>query len=329
MTRRLTVRADEFPIRGTFRIARGAKTVARVVTAVVEDGNARGWGEGVPYARYGESVETSLAELAAMADAVAGGLTRDELLTAMRPGAARNALDAALWDWEAKTTGVPAWRRAGLAEPPGPLVTAFTISLDTPEAMAEAARATQPRHPLLKMKLAGEGDLERVAAVRGAAPDARLIVDANEGWTAEEFVRFAPVLRDLGVELIEQPLPAGRDAALAGLPHPIPLCADESAHGVESLPDLAGKYETVCLKLDKTGGLTAALAVCAAAEAAGHAVMVGCMVASSLAMAPAVLLAQGARYVDLDGPLLLASDRPSTLRYDGASLFPPDPVLWG
>lgn len=329
MARRLTVRTDDFPIRGTFRISRGAKTVAHVLTAVVEGDGVTGWGEGVPYPRYGESVETSAAELAAMADAVAGGLTREELLTAMRPGAARNALDAALWDWEAKSTGIPAWRRAGLAEPPQPLTTAFTISLDSPDAMARAAAATQPRHPLLKMKLAGEGDLERVAAVRAAAPGARLIVDANEGWNEDEFRHFAPDLRALGVELIEQPLPAGADAALARLPHAVPLCADESAHGIESLADIAGKYDVVCLKLDKTGGLTAALKVRKAAEEAGLAVMVGCMVASSLAMAPAVLLAQGARYVDLDGPLLLAADRPIGLRYDGAVINPADAALWG
>lgn len=325
----LTVRRERFPIRGAFRISRGAKTVAEVVVAIVEGDGVRGHGEGVPYARYGETLDGSVAELQAMAGAVADGVTREELLTAMRPGAARNALDAALWDIEAKATGIPAWRLAGLERAPEPLTTAFTLSLDSSEAMAEAARAAVVRHPLLKMKLAGEGDIDRVAAVRAAAPSARLIVDANEGWTLDQFERFAPRFADLGVEMIEQPLPADADESLARRPHPVPLTADESFHGIESVERLVGRYEVACLKLDKTGGLTAALRVKRAAEQAGYGIMVGCMVASSLGMAPAVLLAQGVRYVDLDGPLLLAEDRVPGLVYDGSLVSPPDSSLWG
>ncbi|WP_029007736.1 N-acetyl-D-Glu racemase DgcA [Azospirillum halopraeferens] len=325
----LTVRRERFPIRGTFRISRGARTAAEVIVAEVADGSVTGRGECVPYARYGESVEGTAAALEAMAGAVAAGLDRDSLRTAMPPGAARNALDAALWDLEAGRTGVPAWRAAGLAGSPQPLVTCFTLSVDTPGAMAAAARAAAPRHPLLKMKLTGAGDLDRVAAVRAAAPAARLLVDANEGWTLDQLRTFAPAFADLGVEMIEQPLPADADEALRGYDSPVPLGADESCHGTEGLDRLRGLYRVVNIKLDKTGGLTEALAMKRAAEAAGFDVMVGCMVATSLAMAPAVLLAQGARYVDLDGPLLLAQDRSPGLRYDGAIVHPPEPALWG
>lgn len=329
MSRRLTVRAESFPIRGSFRIARGAKTAAEVVVAVVEQDGATGRGECVPYARYGESVPAVVAALEAMAGAVADGLDREALQSAMKPGAARNALDCALWDLEAKRTGVPAWRLAGLAGPPAPLVTAYTLSVDEPAAMAEAARSVAARHPLLKMKLTGDGDLERVGAVRAAAPDARLIVDANEGWTLDHLHRFAPSFADLGVEMIEQPLPADADEALRGVACPVPLGADESCHGPESLERLKGLYQVLNVKLDKTGGLTGALALTTAAQAAGFDVMVGCMVATSLAMAPACLAAQGVRFVDLDGPLLLAEDRVPALRYDGALVHPPGPELWG
>ncbi|MGQ9365436.1 N-acetyl-D-Glu racemase DgcA [Azospirillum sp. ST 5-10] len=329
MTRRLTVRRESFPIRGTFRISRGAKTSAEVVVAEVEEAGVVGRGECVPYARYGESVEGVVAALEGLAAAVAAGIDRAALRAAHPAGAARNALDAALWDLEAKSRGVPAWRLAGLARAPEPLVTCFTLSVDTPEAMAAAAGIAAARHPLLKMKLTGEGDLERVAAVRRAAPAARLVVDANEGWTLEQLRRFAPALAGLGVEMIEQPLPADADEALRGVACPVPLGADESCHGLDGLERLKGLYGVVNIKLDKTGGLTEALAMKAAAEAAGFAVMVGCMVATSLAMAPAVLLAQGARFADLDGPLLLAGDRSPGLRYEGALVHPPDPALWG
>lgn len=326
---RLTVRREIFPISGSFRISRGAKTEAAVVVAEVTDGGHRGWGECVPYARYGESVAGIAAALEAMTDAVAAGLDRAGLAAAMPAGAARNALDCALWDLEAKRSGVPAWRAAGLTVPPQPLVTCYTLSVDEPAAMAAAARERAARHPLLKMKLTGEGDLDRVRAVRAAAPAVRLVVDANEGWTLDQLQRFAPVLADLGVEMIEQPLPAGQDEALRGVRSPVPLGADESCHGVESLEKLRGLYAVVNVKLDKTGGLTEALAMKRAAEAMGFDVMVGCMVATSLAMAPAVLVGQGARYVDLDGPLLLAADRVPGLVYDGAIVQPPTPELWG
>ncbi|WP_431855874.1 N-acetyl-D-Glu racemase DgcA [Azospirillum sp.] len=329
-TRRLLVRRESFPIRGAFRISRGSKTAAEVVVAEVrdEDGFA-GRGECVPYARYGESVDAVVGELEAMADRVADGLGRLSLRTAMKPGAARNALDCALWDLEAKRTRVPAWILAELPAEPRALTTCFTLSLEEPEIMAAAARQAAARHELLKMKLTGDGDLERVHAVREAAPGARLIVDANEGWTLDHLVRYAPAFATLGVELIEQPLPAGDDEALRGYRCPVPLGADESCHGLASLERLRGLYQVVNIKLDKTGGLTEALLLKSAAEAAGFKVMVGCMVATSLAMAPAVLAGQGAAFVDLDGPLLLAEDRTPGLRYDGALVHPPEPELWG
>lgn len=325
--RRLSVRREVFPIRGAFRISRGSKTAAEVVVAEVEEGGLLGRGECVPYARYGETVPAVIEALESMAGAVAGGLDRKALRARMAPGAARNALDCALWDLEAKRAGRPAWELAGLERAPRPLVTCYTLSVDEPAAMAEAARGTP--HPLLKMKLTGEGDLERVRAVRGAAPTARLVVDANEAWTLEQLQRFAPAFAELGVEMIEQPLPAGRDEELRGYRSPVPLGADESCHGIDSVERLKGLYAVLNVKLDKTGGLTEALLMKRAAEAAGFDLMVGCMVASSLAMAPAVLLAQGARFADLDGPLLLAEDRDPALRYDGALVHPPAPELWG
>jgi L-alanine-DL-glutamate epimerase-like enolase superfamily enzyme len=268
-----------------------------------------------------------MAALEAMAGKVADGLDRETLRRLMEPGAARNALDCALWDLEAKRAGRPAWELAGLTTAPGPLVTCYTLSVDEPAAMAQAARATP--HPLLKMKLTGSGDLERVRAVREAAPAARLVVDANEAWTLDQLRRFAPAFAELGVEMIEQPLPAGQDEALRGYRSPVPLGADESCHGLASLEGLKGLYSVVNIKLDKTGGLTEALLMKQAAQAAGFELMIGCMVASSLAMAPAVLLAQGARFTDLDGPLLLTEDRQPALRYDGALVHPPTPDLWG
>ncbi len=258
---------------------------------------------------------------------VEGGADRRELAAALPAGAARNALDCALWDLEAKRRREPVWRLAGLPEP-RPVLTAYTLSLDTPERMAEAARAAAGR-PLLKLKLGGEGDLDRVAAVRAAAPDAALIADANEAWTPDQLRRWLPELAALGVELIEQPLPAGQDAALAGIARPVPICADESCHDSASLDALVGRYDYVNLKLDKTGGLTEARRAAAKAQELGFGLMVGCMVATSLAMAPAALLAQLARYADLDGPLLLAKDREPGLRYEGSLLHPPEAALWG
>ena len=326
--RRLTVRAERWKLARPFAISRGTKTEAAVVVVEIADGAVRGRGESVPYPRYGESVEDVIAEIEAAAGRIAEGLDREALLAAMPAGAARNAVDAALWDLEAKQTGRSVWEIAGLAAPPATVTTAFTIGLDTPEAMGEAARREAHR-PLLKLKVTGEGDLDRVRAVRAGAPGARIIVDANEGWTADHLADYGPALAGLGVALIEQPLPAGKDEALRGIPHPVPLCADESCHLAADLAALVGKYEFVNVKLDKTGGLTEALRLVAAARAKGLRVMVGCMVGTSLAMAPALLPAQGAEIVDLDGPLLLAADRQPGLRIDGSLIYPPQPALWG
>ena len=323
----LTVRLERFPIRGSFRISRGAKTEAAVLVAELRDADGRvGRGECVPYARYGESTEGVAAAMEAMTEAFARGMGRRALANAMPAGAARNALDCALWDLEACRTGQPAWQLAGLA-PPEPVVTAFTLSIDAPEAMAAAARAVA--RPLLKLKLAGDGaDLDRVAAVHDAAPASRLIVDANEGWGPRDLATLPDAFARLGVEMIEQPLPAGADDALIGFKGPVRLGADESAHGLDGLEELARRYQVVNVKLDKTGGLTEALAVKARAQSLGLDVMVGCMVATSLSMAPALLLAQGADYVDLDGPLLLERDREPGLIYEGARLLPGGGV-WG
>ncbi|MBL8806974.1 MAG: L-Ala-D/L-Glu epimerase [Rhodospirillales bacterium] len=327
MIRTLEVSREVWPIRGTFRISRGARTEAVVVVARISQDGAAGMGECVPYARYGESVESVMAQIEKARALVERGGTRAELAAALPGGAARNALDCALWDLEAKRAGKPVWQLAGLPAPK-PVTTAFTLSVDTPANMAQAADAARAR-PLLKIKLTGEGDLERVAAVRNAAPNSRLIVDANEAWDIGAFARFAPALAKLGVTLIEQPLHADRDAALVGLAHPLPLCADEACHDRASLPHLAGKYEAVNIKLDKTGGLTEALALRAAATVAGMRIMVGCMVGTSLSMAPAHLLAQGADWADIDGPLLLARDRSPGLVYDGSTVSPPAAALWG
>ena len=328
MPRRLTVRRERFPIRGHFTISRGSRTEAEVIVVEIAEGGLVGRGESVPYARYGETVEGVAAQIEALSSAVAEGLDRQGLLAALPAGAARNAVDCALWDLEAKATGRRAWDLAGLAEP-RPLATAYTLSLDSVEAMGRAARAAAGR-PLLKLKLTGDGDLERVTAVRRSAPKARLIIDANEAWSMAHLERFAGPFRDLGVELIEQPLPADADDPLIGFDSPIPLCADESCHDTATLPGLAGKYALVNIKLDKAGGLTEALRLSAAARQAGFGVMVGCMVGSSLAMAPAVLVAQAAAVVDLDGPLLLARDRTPGLCYDESGRVHPPPVaLWG
>ncbi len=324
---RLTVTREAWPLAQTFRISRGSRMTAEVVVAEIAADGCRGRGECVPYPRYGESVDRVVAAIAAMTEAVAAGFDRAELQRAMPPGAARNALDAAFWDLEAKRTGTSAAALAGIG-PLHALTTAYTLSLDTPERMGAAAAASRDR-PLLKLKLTGAGDLARVRAVREAAPQARLIVDANEGWSERDYVQLAPGLAALGVELIEQPLPEAGDAVLAKLAHPVPVCADESCHTRADLDRLAGRYDAVNIKLDKSGGLTEALALAEAASRRGFAVMVGCMVGTSLAMAPAVLVAQKARVVDLDGPLLLAQDRVPGLCYDGSSLQPPEPELWG
>jgi L-alanine-DL-glutamate epimerase-like enolase superfamily enzyme len=328
ITMRLNVRRDSWPLAKPFTISRGSRTVAEVVVAEIHDGPLRGRGEGVPYGRYGETVDGVVDTLTAMSEAVAGGLDRAALQTAMAPGAARNALDVALWDIEAKQTGTSVWALAGIVDEPKPVVTAYTLSVDTPERMAAAAQEEAHR-PLLKLKLTGAGDLERVRAVRAGAPKAALIVDANEAWTLDHLRDYSPALAELGVALIEQPLPAGQDEALATLPHPVPLCADESCHTSADLPELVGRYDYVNIKLDKSGGLTEGLALLGAARAQGFKIMVGCMIGSSLAMAPALLLAQSAEFVDLDAPLLLARDRQPGLRYEGSLVYPPKPNLWG
>ena len=323
----LSARVEHWPIAGSFSISRGAKTEAVVVVAELSDGRHRGRGECVPYARYNETTAGVLAALGAMADRLAQGFDRAALQQAMPAGAARNALDCAFWDLEAKRTGRSARELAGLPEPHA-LTTAYTISLAAPSAMAEAAGRAAGR-PLLKIKLGAPGDPERISVVRRAAPNCELIADANEGWTAANLAENLAACAAAGVTLIEQPLPAGDDAALAQIPRPIPVCADESVHDRASLRELIGRYDAVNIKLDKAGGLTEALAMAAEAERLGFGLMVGSMVSTSLAAAPAVLLAQRARVVDLDGPLLLAKDRPDGLRYEGSLVHPPTPALWG
>jgi L-alanine-DL-glutamate epimerase-like enolase superfamily enzyme len=319
----ITVTADIFRLAQTFTISRGSRTEAKVLTVAVTRDGITGRGECVPYARYGETLESVTAQIEGLPE----GIGRADLQGALPAGAARNAVDCALWDWEAKRAGVRVWELVGLP-PPGPVVSAYTLSLDTPDRM-RAAAATHAARPLLKIKLGTPDDMARLEAVRAGAPASRIIVDANEGWTAEVYADLAPHLLRLGVEMVEQPLPADEDGMLSEIARPLPVCADESCHDRASLPGLKGKYDMVNIKLDKTGGLTEALALKAAAEAEGYAVMVGCMVGSSLAMAPAVLVAQGAAIVDLDGPLLLAEDRDPALRFEGSTLYPADPELWG
>jgi L-alanine-DL-glutamate epimerase-like enolase superfamily enzyme len=326
-TLRLEVSVERWPIRGAFTISRGAKREAVVVVASLIDGPYTGRGECVPYARYDESVEGVTAAIEACAPALASGLGRHELAALLPAGAARNALDCALWDLEAKRSGASVAALAGIG-PLHPVLTALTISLGPPEAMAEAALEARG-FPLLKLKLGGAGDEERLAAVRQAAPKARLIADANEAWQPHETESLLAAAAAAGVELIEQPLPAGHDDFLAEIARPVPVCADESVHDLASLEALAGRYDAVNIKLDKTGGLTEALRVAERARALGLKRMAGSMVATSLAMAPALLLAQGADFVDLDGPLLLARDRVPGLFYDGGLVFPPEPALWG
>jgi len=325
----LSVRIERWPLREAFTISRGSKTEAVVVVAELTDGTHCGRGECVPYARYGETPDAIVAAIEAMRPALDRRLDRTALQAAMPLGAARNALDCAYWDVNAKESGLPVHELAGLVAP-GPRITAYTISLGTPAAMAEAAERAASR-PLLKVKLGGPdaADDERIKAVRRAAPRAELIVDANEGWNEDNLTRNLAACADCGVTLIEQPLPEGRDAALSGLKRPVLVCADESVHGRTSLQHLSGRYDAVNIKLDKTGGLTEALALAAEAERRGFAVMIGCMVATSLSMAPAMLVAQRARVIDLDGPLLLASDRADGLRYDGSLVYPADRALWG
>jgi L-Ala-D/L-Glu epimerase len=328
VTRRLHIATERFPIAGRFTIARGSRTEAVVVTATIAEGAARGRGECVPYARYRETAETVAAAIESLRPQIENGLDREALQDALPAGAARNAVDCALWDLDAKKSGIPAFVSAGIDRLP-PATTAYTISLGTPDEMAEAA-ARAAHRPILKIKLGGpEGDAERIKAVRAAAPRATLLADANEGWTESNLTAHLEASAAAGFALIEQPLPADRDEALRSAPRLVPLCADESLHEREHLDRLAGLYDAINIKLDKAGGLSEALLLADAAEKRGLAIMVGCMVGTSLAMAPAMLLAGRARFVDLDGPLLLARDRDAGLVYEDSVVHPPSPALWG
>ena len=327
MPRILDIQMNSFPIAGTFTIARGAKTQAEVITCALTDEGAEGHGECVPYRRYGETMQSVLAQIEAARPLIEAGISRRDLLSAMPPGAARNAVDCALWDLEAKQTGQSVASRLGIADPK-PLTTAYTISLGEPEVMAAQAREHAGR-ALLKVKVGTGDDESRIRAVRAAAPEAAIILDANEGWPESALERHLNIAAEAGVALVEQPLPAGRDALLAEIRRPLLVCADESVHHTGDLASLADRYDAINIKLDKSGGLTEALAMKTEAERIGFAIMIGCMVGTSLAMAPAVLLAQNADFADLDGPLLLAHDREPGLRYAASLVFPPESSLWG
>ena len=324
---RLTIAHESWPIAGAFTISRGSKTSAEVVVVTLEQEGHLGRGECVPYPRYAETVNSVATSLENVRAPIEAGFTHADVSDLVIPRAARNALDCALWDLQAKRAGKPVWQLA-LLQQPRPMVTAYTLSLDAPEAMASAAAAAKDR-PLLKLKLGREGDAERLRLIRAAAPDSRLIIDANEGWTPDELPRLLKICAEVGVELVEQPLPANDDEALRHFTHDVPVCADESAHNRHNLQDLVGKYDAINIKLDKTGGLTEALAMAHAARELNFKIMVGCMVATSLAMAPAMLVAQMAHVIDLDGPLLLARDRIPGIAFDGSLMYPPPPELWG
>lgn len=323
----IRVFSESRPIRGSFTISRGSKTAADVVVVELTQDGVTGRGECVPYARYGESVQGVITQIENIMPVLREGLDRGALQSVLPAGAARNAVDCALWDLESKQHRQRIWQRLNKPEPDA-LLTAYTLSLDTPENMQAAAEANSDR-PLLKLKLAGAGDLARVTAVRKGAPQARIIVDANEGWDETLYRELVPALQKLGVEMIEQPLPAGQDQILASLPRPIPICADESCHDSSTLHELIGRYDMINIKLDKTGGLTEALELRKQAEAAGMKIMVGCMLATSLAMAPAFVVAQGAQVVDLDGPLLLQKDRDAGFNFSDNQMHAPDAALWG
>lgn len=325
--RKLVVRTERFETARPFVIARGTKTHVDVLVAEIHDGPVIGRGEGTPIYYRGDSIDQALALGETVRDAVGAGASRAELIDLLPPGAARNAIDSALWDLEAKRAGKRVWELAGLPAP-RPMLTAFTISLGDPGSMAEATRAAAGRE-LLKLKLGGEGDAERVAAVRAAAPHARLIADANESWKDIDIEWMCHQLHSHDVELVEQPLPAGADADLVHVRSPVPLCADESLQSRAELGDIVGRYRFINVKLDKCGGLTEALALIHAARQRGLGVMTGCMLSSSLGIAPAFVAAMQAQFADLDGPLWLARDRPASLRFHGSDVDPPAVELWG
>jgi len=327
MPRHLSVKIDSFPLKRAFNISRGAKTAADVVTCTITDNGVSGRGECVPYKRYGETVEGVLEAIEALAGPISEGMTRQELQTAMKPGAARNAVDCALWDLEAKLSGVRVSTSACHILP-RPVATAVTISLGDPADMADEARAHSSQK-LLKVKVGTSDDRARMHAVASAARGVEIILDANEGWDESNIREHLLLAAELHIGLIEQPLPAGKDEILAHIPHPVPICADESVHTIDDLQSLTDRYDAINIKLDKTGGLTEALLMRDRARELGFGVMVGCMVGTSLAMAPAVLLAQDADWVDLDGPLLMAKDRSPGLVYSGSLVSPPSPDLWG
>lgn len=318
---------QSWPIDGVFAISRGSRTEAKVILIELSEGGFTGRGECVPYARYNETLDSVTTQINNLAPALENELTRDELADILPAGAARNALDCALWDLECKRKGQSIWSILDMV--PEPLITAYTLSLDTPENMQHKAIQHQTR-PLFKLKLAGQGDLDRVKAVRSGAPNARIIVDANEGWDEHIYRQIVPELVKLNVEMIEQPLPAQDDHVLEKLDHPIPLCADESCHVSQDLPRLIGRYEMINIKVDKTGGLTEALILKEKAQQAGLDIMVGCMVGTSLSMAPAFVAAQKTKVVDLDGPLLLSEDRPNGFKFSKQSEMQLlKPQLWG
>ena len=319
----IQAKVEIFPLAQVFRISRGARTQAEVVTVIYEKDGIIGRGECVPYARYNETLESVTKQIEDLPD----NIDKETLQETLPPGAARNAVDCALWDFECKKLDQRIWETANIQQPEKN-ITAYTLSLDEPENMFKQAEKNSNR-PLLKIKLGTPNDMPRLEAVRKGAPNSEIIVDANEGWDAEVYSQLAPQLVRLGVKLVEQPLPADKDDDLIGLPRPLPICADESCHDRKSLEKLIGKYDFVNIKLDKTGGLTEALLLKNKALEAGFKIMVGCMVGSSLAMAPATLIAQNATFVDLDGPLLLAQDRQHGLLYDESWVHPPVKNLWG
>jgi L-Ala-D/L-Glu epimerase len=315
-----------WPIRGSFTISRGSKTQAETIIVEIDHNGVFGRGECVPYARYGESIDNVLEQIKSVLPEVKCGINRDQLQPLLPAGAARNAIDCAMWDLECKLANQSVWQ--ALDSEPQALVTAYTLSLDKPQKMEQAALENAHR-PLLKLKLGGPEDLERVQAVRRGAPDSTIILDANEAWTPEVYLQLIPELETLGVAMIEQPFPADDDEALETLPRPIPICADESCHDRSSLEHVIGRYDMINIKTDKTGGLTEALALKAAAESAGLRVMVGCMLSSSLSMAPAFVVAQGVDVVDLDGPLLLSRDIENGFEFENNEMLPFSSKLWG